>query len=85
VRIRRQTGAGRRWLTPVILATQKAEIRRIAVQSQPGHIVLKILSQKSLHTHTKKIGLVEWLKVKALSLSPRMPLPPKKKTDGGVL
>jgi hypothetical protein len=25
------------WLTPVILATQKAEIRRITVQSQPRH------------------------------------------------
>jgi hypothetical protein len=28
-----------RWLTPVILPTQEAEIRRITVQSQPGHIV----------------------------------------------
>jgi hypothetical protein len=27
--------AGRRWLTPVIPATQEAEIRRMAVQSQP--------------------------------------------------
>jgi hypothetical protein len=27
-----------KWLTLVILATQKAEIRRIAVQSQPGQI-----------------------------------------------
>jgi hypothetical protein len=26
----------RQWLTPVILATQEAEIRRIAVPSQPG-------------------------------------------------
>jgi hypothetical protein len=40
---------------PVILATQEAEIRRIAVWSQPGQ---------------KKLGLVEWLKVKALSSSP---------------
>jgi hypothetical protein len=27
------------WLTPVILATQEAEIRRIGVPSQPGQIV----------------------------------------------
>jgi hypothetical protein len=36
--------AGRRWLTTVILATQEAEIRRIAVQSQPGQIVCETLS-----------------------------------------
>jgi hypothetical protein len=28
-------------LTPVILATQKAEIRRISIQSQPRQIVLQ--------------------------------------------
>jgi hypothetical protein len=28
------------WLTPVILDAQEAEIRRIAVRSQPGKIVL---------------------------------------------
>jgi hypothetical protein len=28
-------GAGHRWLTPVIPATQEAEIRRILVHSQP--------------------------------------------------
>jgi hypothetical protein len=42
------------WLTPVVLATQKAEIR-IAVRSQPWKIVHEALSQKPLH---KKIGLV---------------------------
>jgi hypothetical protein len=51
---------------PVIPATQEAEIRRITVQSQPGQIICKTLSQKNHH----KKGLVEWLKVKALSSSP---------------
>jgi hypothetical protein len=31
--------AGCRWLTPVIVATQEAEIRRIIIQSQAGQIV----------------------------------------------
>jgi hypothetical protein len=39
--------ARHRWLTPVILATQEVEIRRIASSSKPGReIVLKTLSQK---------------------------------------
>jgi hypothetical protein len=41
--------AGHRQLTPVILATQEAEIRRIAVQSQPGQTVCKTLSQEAHH------------------------------------
>jgi hypothetical protein len=32
------------WLTPVILATWKAEIRKTAVQGQPGQIVHETLS-----------------------------------------
>jgi hypothetical protein len=48
--------------TPVILATQKAEIRRITVRSQPRQIVHETLSQKKKKTHHKK-GLMEWLKV----------------------
>jgi hypothetical protein len=28
------------WFTPIILATQEAEIRKIVVRSQPGQIVL---------------------------------------------
>jgi hypothetical protein len=33
--------------TPVILATQEAEIRRMAVQSQPREIVCETLSHKT--------------------------------------
>jgi hypothetical protein len=57
--------AGCQLLTSVILATQEAEIRRIMVQSQPGQIVCKTISQKK--KKITKTGLVEWLKVKALS------------------
>jgi hypothetical protein len=53
--------ARHRWLKPVIIATQEAEIR-ITVQSQPRQIVHKTLSQKN-HSKKKKKGLVEWLKV----------------------
>jgi hypothetical protein len=47
------------WLLPVILANQETEIRRIAVQSQPGQIAARSCILKK--THHKK-GLVEWLK-----------------------
>jgi hypothetical protein len=42
------------------LATLKAEIRRVAVQSQPGQRVHQTLSKKK-KKHKKE--LVEWLKV----------------------
>jgi hypothetical protein len=48
---------GYQW--PVILATQEAEIKKIAVQSQPRQLVCKTLSQK----HLTQKGLVKWLKV----------------------
>jgi hypothetical protein len=37
------------WLTPVILPTQEAEIRRIMVQSQPRQIIQKTLFWKKTH------------------------------------
>jgi hypothetical protein len=36
--------AGHWWLTSIILASQEAAIRRIAVPSQPGQIVCETLS-----------------------------------------
>jgi hypothetical protein len=39
---------------PVILATQEAEIRRTAIQSQPGKIVHETLSQKTLEAPVLK-------------------------------
>jgi hypothetical protein len=37
------------WLMLVILATQKAEIKRITARSQPRQTVSKTLAQKTLH------------------------------------
>jgi hypothetical protein len=56
-KLKLSTHGSHSWLTPVIPATQEAEIRRITIQSQPGQIVLEILSRK---THPKT-RLVEWL------------------------
>jgi hypothetical protein len=44
---------GHQWLTPVILANQEAEIRRIVVQSQPRQISGRPYLKK---THHKKKG-----------------------------
>jgi hypothetical protein len=44
---------------PVILATHKAEVKRITDRGQPRQIVRETLSQKNL---TQK-GQVEWLMV----------------------
>jgi hypothetical protein len=40
------------WLTPVILVTQEAEIRKITVQNQPGKTVKDSPSQKRPITRT---------------------------------
>jgi hypothetical protein len=52
-----------RWLTPIILNTQEAEIGKIVVQSQSRQIVRETLSRKC----PSQKGLAEWFKVKALS------------------
>jgi hypothetical protein len=39
--------AGHQWLTPIILATQEAEIKRSMVQRQPGQIVHEHLFWKN--------------------------------------
>jgi hypothetical protein len=49
----RSVWAGCWWLTPVILATQEAEIRRIMVGVQPRQIVCKTYLE---NTHYKKNG-----------------------------
>jgi hypothetical protein len=64
--------AGCRWLTSVILATQETEIRRIEVRSQ---------TRPYLEKPFTKIGLVEWLKVKALSSSPSTAKKKKRKKE----
>jgi hypothetical protein len=47
-----ESGDGRWWLSPIILATQEAEIRRITIQSQPGQIVF--------NTPISKITRANW-------------------------
>jgi hypothetical protein len=47
-------------LTPVILATQETEIRRIMIQSQPGQIVCKTLSQKTYHKKLSRWSDSRW-------------------------
>jgi hypothetical protein len=45
--IKKDHGPECQWLTPIILATQEAEMRRIEARSQPGQIVLETLSWKN--------------------------------------
>jgi hypothetical protein len=47
--VQKTEGTEHWWLTPVILATQEAAIRRIVVQSQHGLKVHETLSRKTLH------------------------------------
>jgi hypothetical protein len=47
LRLRTKERAGPQWLTPIIPATQEAEIRRIMVWSQPQQIVFETLCGKN--------------------------------------
>jgi hypothetical protein len=53
-----------------MLATQEAEIRRIAVGNQPGQIGLETLSRKIPNTNK---WLMEWLKWKRACLASMRP------------
>jgi hypothetical protein len=44
------------WLTPIILVSQEAEIRRIEVQNQPRQIVQETLYTKKKKKHKKMAG-----------------------------
>jgi hypothetical protein len=57
--VKERLEAKHRCLIPVILVTQRAEIRRIMVQSQARQTVCETLSPKALH----KKGLMDWFKV----------------------
>jgi hypothetical protein len=72
--------ARRQWLTPVILATQEAEIRRISVRSQPRQIVCESLSQKKKKPFTKK----GWWTGSRCKPWPQTPIS-QKKGGGGLL
>jgi hypothetical protein len=73
--VKMEKAARRQWLTPEILATQEAEIRRIVVWSEPGQ---NSSARPYLKKPFTKIELVEWLKVKPLSSNPNTE---KKKKD----
>jgi hypothetical protein len=45
--IKMHTGSGHWWLTPIILVTQEAKIKRIKVQSPSGKIVRETLCRKN--------------------------------------
>jgi hypothetical protein len=66
-----------RWLIPVILVIQEAEIRRISVHSQPGQIVLMTLSQEN--SSHKRAGRV--LQGVALSSNPSTTRKKKKRKE----
>jgi hypothetical protein len=57
------------WITPVILASPEAEIRKIVVRGQPGQIVRVTLSPK--FPNQKRAG--EWLKWESTCIASMKP------------
>jgi hypothetical protein len=66
--LKRWAQLGARWLTPVILTTLEAEIKRIMVHSQPRvnnstpYFVRLYLGKNKNKNLAHKKGLAEWLK-----------------------
>jgi hypothetical protein len=56
---RTERRAGDQWLTPIIPATQEAEIRRIKVGSQPGQIVHETLARKNPSQKKRTGGMAQ--------------------------
>jgi hypothetical protein len=62
INLKKKTGCVARcqWLTPVILATQEAEIRRIVIRSQPWQIILQdSISKKKDITKERVAGVTQ--------------------------
>jgi hypothetical protein len=59
-----KTRVGQQWLTPVILATQEAEIQRIEIRSQPMPIVPETLFGLYLKISNTKKGWWSGLRYK---------------------
>jgi hypothetical protein len=84
------THAGHWWLTPLILATQEAAIRRTEVQSQPGQNSLQDPISK-IPNNKKRASGVAWLqwystclaRVRLWVQTPVLPKNKKKKTTPG--
>jgi hypothetical protein len=72
------------WLTPVIPATQEAEIRRMEVRSQPGQIVCETLSQRN-PTQERAGGVAQGVGPEFKPQNPKTKKPPLPKKQQSPL